>query len=121
MWRSCRRHASGVTLGVQAVEHHRKKVRFFSTVDLVNTREQEKAQGKTSQIAEALVRADLVILDELELAPGCRTGSYSTLRNQGSHTSRQPRRRAPVRTRRHANQRRAGSWRDAVSDQGPAA
>jgi DNA replication protein DnaC len=23
-------------LGVQAVEHHRKKVRFYSTVDLVN-------------------------------------------------------------------------------------
>ena len=29
-------------LGVQAVEHHRKKVRFFSTVDLVNALEQEK-------------------------------------------------------------------------------
>jgi DNA replication protein DnaC len=30
-------------LGVQAIEHHRKKVRFFSTVDLVNALEQEKA------------------------------------------------------------------------------
>jgi DNA replication protein DnaC len=28
-------------LGVQAVEHHRKKLRFFSTVDLVNALEQE--------------------------------------------------------------------------------
>jgi uncharacterized repeat protein (TIGR01451 family) len=32
-------------LGVQAVEHHRKRVRFFSTVELVNTLEQEKAQS----------------------------------------------------------------------------
>jgi DNA replication protein DnaC len=30
-------------LGVQAIEHHRKKVSFFSTVDLVNALEQEKA------------------------------------------------------------------------------
>ena len=33
-------------LGVQAIEHHRKRVRFFSTVELVNALEQEKAQGK---------------------------------------------------------------------------
>ena len=46
-------------LGVQAVEHHRKKVRFFSTVELVNTLEQEKAKGKAGQIAESLQRADL--------------------------------------------------------------
>ena len=33
-------------LGVQAVEHHRKRVRFYGTVDLVNALEQEKAQGR---------------------------------------------------------------------------
>ncbi len=33
-------------LGIQAIEHHRKRVRFFSTVELVNALEQEKAQGK---------------------------------------------------------------------------
>jgi DNA replication protein DnaC len=32
-------------LGIQAVEHHRKKVRFFSTVDLVNALEQEKSSN----------------------------------------------------------------------------
>ena len=32
-------------LGVHAVEHHRKKVRFFATVDLVNALEQEKAMN----------------------------------------------------------------------------
>jgi len=51
-----------VTLGVQAVEHHRRKVRFLSTIELVNTLEQEKARGKAGQIAEALTKLDLVIL-----------------------------------------------------------
>jgi len=56
-------------LGVQAIEHHRKKVRFFSTVELVNTLEQEKAKGNAGKIAENLTRADLVILDELGYLP----------------------------------------------------
>ena len=49
-------------LGVQAVEHHRKKVRFFATVDLVNALEQEKAMNKAGQLAERLLRLDLIIL-----------------------------------------------------------
>ncbi|HKV06501.1 MAG TPA: IS21-like element helper ATPase IstB [Thermoanaerobaculia bacterium] len=61
-------------LGVQAVEHHRRKVRFFSTIELVNTLEQEKAKGKAGQIAESLTRADLVILDELGYLPFSATG-----------------------------------------------
>ena len=32
--------------GVQAIEHHRKRVRFFSTVELDNAFETEKVQGK---------------------------------------------------------------------------
>ncbi len=40
-------------LGVQAVEHHRRKVRFISTIELVNTLEQEKAKGKAGQLAES--------------------------------------------------------------------
>ena len=59
---------------VQAVEHHRKKVRFFSTVELVNTLEQEKAKGKAGQLAESLTRTDLVILDELGYLPFSATG-----------------------------------------------
>ena len=55
-------------LGVQAVEHHRKKVRFFSTVDLVNALEQEKTLNKAGQLAERLLRLDLVILDEANIA-----------------------------------------------------
>ena len=33
-------------IGVQAIEHHRKRVRFFSTVELVNALEQEKLPGQ---------------------------------------------------------------------------
>jgi DNA replication protein DnaC len=58
---------------VQAVEHHRKKVRFYGTVDLVNALEQEKAQGRSGQIADRLMRCDLVILDS------CGVGSYVEL------------------------------------------
>ncbi len=61
-------------IGVQAVEHRRKKVRFYSTVDLVNALEQEKAQGRSGQIAERLVRTDLVILDELGYLPFSASG-----------------------------------------------
>ena len=56
-------------LGVQAVEHHRKKVRFFSTIELVNLLEQEKAQGKVGHMADRLLKLDMVILDELGYLP----------------------------------------------------
>jgi DNA replication protein DnaC len=61
-------------LGVQVVEHHRRKVRFFSTVDLVNALEQEKALNKAGQLAERLLRLDLVILDELGYLPFSPSG-----------------------------------------------
>jgi DNA replication protein DnaC len=59
---------------VQAIEHHRKKARFYSTVELVNALEQEKAQGKAGQIADRLVRCDLVVLDELGYLPFSASG-----------------------------------------------
>jgi hypothetical protein len=65
------------TLGVQAVEHHRKKVRFFATVDLVNALEQEKAMNKAGQLAERLLRLDLLILDELGYLPFSRQAARS--------------------------------------------
>jgi len=61
-------------IGVQAVEHHRKKVRFFATVDLVNALEQEKALNKAGQLADRLSRLDLVILDELGYLPFSASG-----------------------------------------------
>lgn len=63
-----------IALGVQAIERHKKRVRFFSTVELVNALEQEKAQGKAGQIAGRLVHSDLVILDELGYLPFSASG-----------------------------------------------
>src|SRR6218665_3572143 len=61
-------------LGIQAIEHHRRKVRFFSTIELVNALEQEKAKGKAGQIAEGLTKLDLLILDELGYLPFSASG-----------------------------------------------
>lgn len=61
-------------LGVHAVEHHHRRVRFFSNIELVNALEQEKAQGKAGQIASRLVHADLVVLDELGYLPFSNSG-----------------------------------------------
>lgn len=61
-------------IGVQAIEHHRKRVRCFSTVELVNALEQEKSQGKAGQIAGRLAHSDLVILDELGYLPFSASG-----------------------------------------------
>ena len=61
-------------LGVQAIEHHHRRVRFFSTVELVNALEEEKASGKAGQLAHRLAYADLVILDELGYLPFSASG-----------------------------------------------
>ena len=61
-------------ISVQAIMHAHQRVRFFSTVDLVNALEQEKLSGKQGQIAHRLVHADLVILDELGYLPFSQNG-----------------------------------------------
>lgn len=61
-------------LGTQAIEQHNCRVRFFSTVELVNLLEQEKHQGKAGQLAIRLAHTDLVILDELGYLPFSQTG-----------------------------------------------
>ena len=62
------------SLGVQAIRHHGKRVRFFSTVELVNALEQEKAQGKQGQLAFRLMYVDLVVLDEMGYLPFTQSG-----------------------------------------------
>lgn len=62
------------SLGIEAIRVHGKRVRFFSTVELVNLLEQEKALGKTGQLALRLTYADLVILDELGYLPFTQAG-----------------------------------------------
>ena len=61
-------------IGVQAIQHHRLRVRFLSTIELVNQLEQEKQAGKPGRIANRLTHADLVILDELGYLPFSQAG-----------------------------------------------
>ena len=61
-------------LGIAAITQHGKRVRFYSTVDLVNALEQEKAQGKAGQLAHRLMYVDLVILDEMGYLPFSQAG-----------------------------------------------
>jgi len=61
-------------LGIQSIEHHRRKVRFLSTIEPVNKLEQEKAKGKAGQIAEGMTRLDPVILDKLGYLPFSASG-----------------------------------------------
>ncbi|WP_285295793.1 IS21-like element helper ATPase IstB [Aureimonas altamirensis] len=77
-------------IGIQAIEHHHKRVRFFSTVELVNALEQEKMQGRAGQIAGRLAYADLVILDELGYLPFSASGGallFHLLSRLYEHTS----------------------------------
>ena len=61
-------------LGVAGITQHGKRVRFYSTVDLVNQLEQEKLSGKPGRIANSLVNVDLLILDELGYLPFSQSG-----------------------------------------------
>jgi DNA replication protein DnaC len=61
-------------LGVAGITRHAKRVRFYSTVDLVNALELEKTQGKPGRMAFNLMRMDLVILDELGYLPFSQSG-----------------------------------------------
>ena len=61
-------------LGISGLTQHGKKVRFYSTVDLVNALEQEKSQGKAGRLALSLSRMDLVVLDELGYLPFSQAG-----------------------------------------------
>ena len=61
-------------IAVQAIQHHHKRVRFLSTIELVNLLEQEKQLGKQGRMAHRLVHTDLVILDELGYLPFSQAG-----------------------------------------------
>jgi DNA replication protein DnaC len=77
-------------LGVAGITLQGKRVRFYSTVDLVNALEQEKAQGKAGRIAQSLLRTDLVILDELGYLPFSQAGGallFHLLSKLYEHTS----------------------------------
>lgn len=77
-------------LGIEAISRHGKRVRFFSTVELVNALEQEKAAGKPGRLAHQLMHLDLVILDELGYLPFSQAGGallFHLLSKLYEHTS----------------------------------
>jgi DNA replication protein DnaC len=61
-------------IGVQAIRPHHRRVRFLSTVELVDTLEQEKREGKAGRLANRLTHTDLVIFDELGYLPFSQAG-----------------------------------------------
>jgi DNA replication protein DnaC len=61
-------------IGIEAIQRHQRRVRFLSTVELVNQLELEKAAGKQGQLAYRLTHVDLVILDELGYLPFSQAG-----------------------------------------------
>jgi DNA replication protein DnaC len=61
-------------IAVQALQHHKLRVRFMSTIELVNQLEQEKQAGHQGRIANRLMHTDLVILDELGYLPFSQSG-----------------------------------------------
>ncbi len=79
-----------IAIGVSGITQHGRRVRFYSTVDLVNALEQEKAQGKAGRIAANMLRLDVVILDELGYLPFSQAGGallFHLLSKLYEHTS----------------------------------
>tara|TARA_R110000787_G_C13419292_1_gene444742 strand:- start:124 stop:939 length:816 start_codon:yes stop_codon:yes gene_type:complete len=77
-------------LGVAAISEHGKRVRFYSTVDLVNALEHEKATGTPGRLAHRLTQLDIVILDELGYLPFSQSGGallFHLLSKLYEHTS----------------------------------
>jgi DNA replication protein DnaC len=77
-------------IAVSGIVLQGRRVRFYSTVDLVNLLEKEKRDGKAGRIALALMRMDLVILDELGYLPFSQAGGallFHLLSKLYEHTS----------------------------------
>jgi DNA replication protein DnaC len=66
---------SHIAIGIaRSVIRAGKKVRFFNTVDLANKLESEAKLGRQGYTADALMRVNLVILDELGYLPFAQAG-----------------------------------------------
>jgi len=77
-------------IAVSGIALQGKRVRFYSTVDLVNVLEREKRDGKAGRLALNLTRMDLVILDELGYLPFSQVGGallFHLLSKLYEHTS----------------------------------
>jgi len=60
-------------IGAKAV-NERKRVRFFSAVDLVNKLETEHREGTSGRLTDKFSRVDLLIIDELGYLPFADSG-----------------------------------------------
>lgn len=81
---------TGKTHLATAIAAQGKRVRFYSTVDLVNVLEKEKRDGKAGRMALSLMRMDLVVLDELGYLPFSQAGGallFHLLSKLYEHTS----------------------------------
>ena len=77
-------------IAVSGIAAKSKRVRFYSTVDLVNLLEREKRDGKAGRLALTLMRMDLIILDELGYLPFSQAGGallFHMLSKLYEHTS----------------------------------
>ena len=77
-------------IAVAGIASKGKRVRFYSTVDLVNVLEKEKRDGKAGRTAASLMRMDLVVLDELGYLPFSQVGGallFHLLSKLYEHTS----------------------------------
>ncbi|CDS55313.1 Mobile element protein [Polaromonas sp. CG9_12] len=77
-------------IAVAGIVARGKRVRFYSTVDLVNVLEKEKRDGKAGRMALSLMRMDLVVLDELGYLPFSQAGGallFHLLSKLYEHTS----------------------------------
>ena len=77
-------------IGMAGITEHGKRVRFYSTVELFDALEREKAEGRAGRIAASLLRLDLIILDELGYLPFSQAGGallFHLLSKLYEHTS----------------------------------
>lgn len=77
-------------IAVSGIASQGKRVRSYSTVDLVNLLEREKREGKAGRIPLSLMRMDLVIFDELGYMPFSQAGGallFHLLSKLYEHTS----------------------------------
>jgi DNA replication protein DnaC len=56
-------------IAASGLQYHDKRVRFYSTVDLANLLEQEKAAGKHGRLALSLMQMDLVFWMSWDIFP----------------------------------------------------
>ena len=77
-------------MAVSGIATKGKRVRFYSTVDLVNVLEREKRDGKAGRLALSLLRIELVVLDGLGYLPFSQAGGallFHLLSKLYEHTS----------------------------------